>query len=91
MGDLLIGAALLREALWDVAGPASREATPLGVLLIIAFAGGAARRALHRSSHHVGGISHRMTVGFHHRYGYLVDPGHWRARRAQRAKAKTSS
>jgi hypothetical protein len=34
-------------------------------------------------------LSRGMTTGFHHRYGYLVDPGHWRERRARRRSGVT--
>jgi hypothetical protein len=75
--------ALLREALCRVAGPNSRDTPMLSVLLTIAVVGGAARSALHGMR----GSGHRADVAFHHRYGYLIDPGHWRARRARRREA----
>ena len=75
-----MGFGIIREALCRVAGPDSRDTPLLSSLLAIAVIGGAARSAFHG----VRGSGQRADVAFHHRYGYLVDPGHWRQRRAQR-------
>lgn len=81
-GETLLGAASLREVLCAVAGPSSRETPMTGTLLAIAVAAGAASPAVIKSVHGIRSSSHRLVVGFHRRYGYVVDPGHWRARRA---------
>ena len=83
-GDVLLGAASVRESLRGVAGASSRDTPLFGTLLMVAILGGPARRAALKSVQGLRASSHRMNVGFHHRYGYLVDPGHLRRRRAQR-------
>ena len=75
-----LGFGIVREALCRVAGPDARDTPLLASLLAIAVIGATARSGL-RSVH---GSGHRADVAFHKRYGYLVDPGHWRQRRAQR-------
>ena len=77
-----VGAASLRELLCGVAGPSSRKTPMTGTLLTIAVVGGALSPAIVKSLHGIQSSSHRLFVGFHGRYGYLVDPGNWRARRA---------
>jgi hypothetical protein len=79
-----MGFGLVREALCRVAGPDSRDTPMLSTLLAIAVIGGAARSGLRG----VWGSGHQADVAFHKRYGYLVDPGHWRQRRAQRRTPK---
>jgi hypothetical protein len=81
-----MGFGIVREALCRVAGPDSRDTPLLSTLLAIAVIGGAARSGLHG----VRGSGHRADVAFHDRYGYLIDPGHWRRRRADRRKAQGS-
>lgn len=81
--DALLGLASAREVVFSVAGPSSRDTPGLGMLIIIAVLGASAGPAISRSLRGMRGASHRMSGGFHHRYGYLVDPGHWRRRRAQ--------
>ncbi|MGZ4183929.1 MAG: hypothetical protein ACXVFQ_04655 [Solirubrobacteraceae bacterium] len=77
---------ILREALCSVAGPDSRGTPLLSTLLAIAVIGGAARSGLHA----IRGSGHQADVAFHRRYGYLIDPGHWRRRRAERRNAQGS-
>ena len=48
--------------------------------------GGTARSGLHG----LRGSGHIADVAFHKRYGYLIDPGHWRQRRAQRREASVT-
>lgn len=83
-GDWLLATGCVEELVNRVAGPAVRQTPQLGMLLTMAVAVGRARPALTRSIHFIGGTSHRMTVGFHHRYGYLIDSGRRRVRRARR-------
>ncbi len=80
--------ASLRNALRGVAGPTVADAPGLSTLLALAVLGTAARPVASESLRALKSSSHRLTFGFHHRYGYLVDPGHWRERRAQRQAAK---
>lgn len=86
--DWALGGAGLSEAAAGVAGPASRKAPMLGTLLLAAMAAGAARPLLRKT---LGGLSRgerQVSFDFHRRYGYLVDPGHWRQRRAERRRAQ---
>jgi hypothetical protein len=87
LGDGLLGLGSLREVLCGVAGPASRETPTTAILLMGAVLAGGAGPAVVKSLHGLRSSSHRASVGFHHRYGYLVDPGHWRQRRANRRDA----
>lgn len=83
LAEDFLGFGIVREALCRVAGPDARDTPALASLLAIAVIGATARSGL-RSIH---GSGHRADVAFHKRYGYLVDPGHWRQRRAQRREA----
>jgi hypothetical protein len=89
--DWLFGSGSLRELLCSVAGPAARDTPQLGTLLTIAVVAAGVRPVVAKSLHGIRSSSHRMTVGFHHRYGYLIDPGHRRERRAQRREAQASN
>jgi hypothetical protein len=84
MAEDFMGFGIIREALCRVAGPDARDTPLLSSLLAIAVIGGAAHSGLRG----IRGSGHRADVAFHHRYGYLIDPGHWRQRRAQRREAK---
>lgn len=86
MAEDFMGFGIIREALCRVAGPDSRDTPLLSTLLAIAVIGGAAHSGLRG----VRGSGHQADVAFHRRYGYLVDPGHWRQRRAQRRDVKPS-
>lgn len=78
-------AAGVRTVLCGVAGAPSSDVPGAGALLALAIVGGAVAPGVIRSLHGVRTESHRMAVDFHHRYGYLIDPGHWRQRRAAAA------
>lgn len=82
-GDVFLAASAAREVLYNLAGPSSREPPMIGDLLALAVVGGAAGPAVVKSLHGIRSGSHRMSVGFHNRYGYLIDPGRRRRRRAQ--------
>lgn len=88
--DALLGTAAVRELLYGLAGPASRDTSMIGTLLTAAVIGGAAGRALAKSVRGIRSSSRGLDIKFHHRYGYLVDPRHWRQRRAQRREAAGS-
>jgi hypothetical protein len=82
-GDWILGDGLFQELLCSIAGPTSREPPILGTLLASAVVVGAVRPALVKSADALAGSSRRTSAHFHHRYGYLIDPGHWRGKRAQ--------
>ena len=81
--DATFGFISFRELLCRVAGPASRNAPALGTLLAIAVLGGAVSPAIRKSARGVRNGAHRIDAAFHRRYGYLIDAGHRRERRAQ--------
>jgi hypothetical protein len=66
-----------------IAGPAADKTPLFATLVALALLGHPTRRALAGSLRGVRSSSRRMAGGFHHRYGYLIDPGHRRLRRAQ--------
>jgi len=76
VADLAIGVGTLRESIYGVAGPASRD-TPLGgTLIALAILGGLLRPPLKRGAHEIRASSKRMTRTFRGRYGYLARLGH---------------
>lgn len=79
--------ASVRNVFRGVAGPTVADAPGLSTLLALAVLGAAARPIANESLRALRSSSQRLTLGFHHRYGYLVDPGHWRSRRAERRTA----
>jgi hypothetical protein len=89
--DGVLSGAALRELLCSVAGPGARDTPLLATLLTIAVAGGAARRVAIKSGHTIRSSTQRADLQFHKRYGYLIDPGHWRQRRADRRNAEPST
>lgn len=91
MGGGLWAGSWARELMFGVAGLPPGE-TPLpGNLLMIAVVAGAAGPVAIKSLRTIRSSSHRAALDFHHRYGYIVDPGHWRQRRARRAEAAQAS
>lgn len=80
--DGLLAAASIRALVGAVVGPAVDETPGLAALIALALVGHAMRPTAAKSLHAVRTGSHRLSVHFHHRYGYLVDPGHWREQRA---------
>ncbi len=87
LGDSFLGATTLSDLVSSVGGPVA-QATPMSApLLTLAVLGGAAGPVAVRSVRAMRSGGHDVSVHFHHRYGYLVDPGHWRQRRAQRRMA----
>lgn len=90
-GDGMLAAGALGEVLSSVAGPSSRKTPMAGTILTLAVAGGAAGPAVLKSLRGVRTSSHRASVDFHDRYGYLIDPGHWRQRRAQRRDSRATA
>lgn len=70
-----IGVGALRETIYGVAGPASRD-TPLGgTLIALAILVGLTREPVTRSLHGMRTSSRRMYTGLRHRYGHLIPRG----------------
>lgn len=84
---LIFGNSSLRELMRSIAGPDAGRTPLFGSLLVLALLGHPARRALAGAVRGARSSSRRMSGDFHHRYGYLVDPGHVRLHRAQRRLA----
>ena len=82
-GDGLLVGGSVQELVGWVVGPPVRDTPTLGLLLMLAVVGGTAGPTAVKSLRAVRAGSHRASLAFHHRYGFLVDPGHWRARRAR--------
>jgi len=80
--------ASVRNVFRGVAGPTVADAPGLSTLLALGVLGTAARPIAKESLRALRSSSQRLTFGFHHRYGYLIDPGHWRAQRAERRTAE---
>lgn len=88
MGEGLLFGASLRAGLGAIVGPPARDAPMFGILVSAAVLGTTLGPTVVKSIHGVTTYSHRMALGFHHRYGYVVDPGHWREQRARRRAAR---
>jgi hypothetical protein len=82
--DFMFGGAGVREVMRAIIGSPADQTPYFGALLMLALLAGPSRRAVAESMRSFEGGMHRMNSGFHHRYGYLVDPLHMRLRRAQR-------
>lgn len=87
--DGLFAAASMREALTGVAGPASRRDPLYGILLMAAVLLSGTNPAVKASLRQIKAGAHGLNVRFHGRYGWLVDLGHWRERRALRRERGT--
>lgn len=85
--DALLAGGTVRAVVGMVAGAAVDETPGLGTLITVALVGHAARVTAGKSLRALRTSSHRLAVGFHNRYGYLIDPGHWREDRARRREA----
>lgn len=73
--DIAIGIGTLRETIYGVAGPASRD-TPLGgTLIALAVLGGLVRPPVVRSMRQARTSSQRVYRSFRTRYGHLVPRG----------------
>ncbi len=73
--DLAIGVGALRQSIYGVAGPASRD-TPLGgTLIALAVLGGLTREPVVRSVREMRASSRRLHHSFRSRYGHLVGQG----------------
>ncbi|MBV8958575.1 MAG: hypothetical protein JO087_07390 [Actinobacteria bacterium] len=83
--DGLVGGAVLRELLGGMAGLSTRDTPQPATLLTVAVVSGLAAPTAVKSIRSVKATTHRASIAFHHRYGYLIDPGHWRQRHAELA------
>jgi hypothetical protein len=72
LGDSLIGAAVVKEAVYGLAGALPSDAPFLGTLVAIAVLGRSFRPAVRKSVHGVRASSHRARAGFDDRYGHLI-------------------
>jgi hypothetical protein len=89
--DAFLGFAAAREAIMGIAGPITRETPGVPAFIMIAVLGAAAGPTLAKTLQRVRSGTQRVNTGFHHRYGYLVDPGHRRQRRADRRDRAVST
>ena len=76
VADFAIGVGGLRESIYGVAGPASRDTPLVGSLIALAVLGGLVRPPVIRSFRGIKTSSRRMHTMFLGRYGHLV--GHHR-------------
>ena len=76
LADFAIGGGAIRESIYGVAGPASRDTPLAGTLIVIAVLGGLVRPPVVRSFHGMKASSRRMHTMFLGRYGHLI--GHTR-------------
>jgi hypothetical protein len=85
----LLGAAVLREGLGSAAGPTIRDDPQLATLLLAAVILRWRFPVAVKAMRGMREAAHRLDADFRHRYGYLVDVGHRRARHyeAQARKA----
>jgi hypothetical protein len=72
VGDSMIGAAVLRESVYGIAGALPSEAPFLGTLVAVAVLGRTFRPALKQSVHRVRASSHWVRAEFDGRYGHLI-------------------
>jgi hypothetical protein len=72
VADGAIGLGVLRESIYSVAGPASRDTPLVGTLIALAVLGGLVRPPAVRSFHGMKASSRRMHTMFLGRYGHLI-------------------
>ena len=70
--DAVLGSLTLRELLYGLGGPSSRDTPLFGTLITIGVIGGLIRPAVGKSIHGIRSSSQRMQVAFHQRYGHLI-------------------
>ncbi len=87
LGGAMFTGTGVKELLCGVAGSPARDTPFVGTLLAAAILGASAGPVTVKSARAVKASSRQAALGFHHRYGYIVDPGHWRQRRARRVEA----
>lgn len=91
LGDDMFAVVGIRELLTAAAGPGVRDTPGEPNLLLLAILASGGAPLVIKSLRGIRNASHKADAGFRHRYGYLVDVGHRRARhyqqRAQEALA----
>jgi hypothetical protein len=65
----------LRESIYGVAGPASRDTPLAGTLVAVAVLGGLARQPVTKGLHGMKASSHKLKGMIRGRYGQLVNVG----------------
>lgn len=75
VADLAIGVGALREAIYSVAGPASRDTTLGGTLVALAVLIGLTRQPVGRSIRGMRASGRRLHSSFLGRYGHLIPRG----------------
>ena len=70
--DYAIGAGAIRESIYGIAGPASRDTPLVGTLIVLATLGGLLRPPVIRSIHGMKTSSRRAHTMFLGRYGHLI-------------------
>jgi hypothetical protein len=71
-GDVMLGAAVLREGVYGIGGAAADQTRMFGVLIALAVVGRLSVPAIRRGIRGVRTESHRLRANFSHRYGHLV-------------------
>jgi hypothetical protein len=69
-GDTLLGAGVAREVLFDIGGPASRQAQYFGALVVFALAAHGFGPAIRNTIHGIRAAAHDVGVSFKHRYSH---------------------
>ena len=78
-GDALIGANVLKDLVYAIGGPSTRDTPLFGTLVATAVIRGLARPAVRGSVREIKAFSHEIRGSFDHRYGHLRN-GHLRRR-----------
>lgn len=85
--DEVLAGASLRELVRGIAAEPGRETPFPTTLLVVALIAAGAGPTIIRSIRGARGSAHGASARFHRRYGWLIDPGHWRQRHAQLREA----
>jgi len=72
LADVAIGAGVVRESIYGVAGPSASDTPLAGTLIVLAVLGGLVRQPLVRSAHGMKASSRRLHQAFLGRYGQIV-------------------
>lgn len=83
-GDNMLAVVGVRELLTATAGPGVRDTPGQPDLLLLAILASGGAPVLVKSLRGLRRAGHNLDSGFRHRYGYLVDVGHRRARHYQK-------
>lgn len=86
LGDTALGLSTVREGIYGLAGPSTRDTPLVGTLVSLALVAAIARPGVRAAVHGVRSSSDRMRVAFRHRYGHLVHHARRRTRGAHPAR-----